>query len=171
MANTYEFIASQTIGAGGTTNINFNSIPSTYTDIILKLSLRSDTSGTSRGLNLTFNNDTGSNYSNKNSYEYSGGVASTTSVGGTSRGVGLIGGSSYSSNIFTSLNFYITNYAGSLAKTVGVEFATVNNSTTQYAGYYCGLWNSSSAISSIQLLGSAGFVQDSTAYLYGIKDS
>jgi hypothetical protein len=41
MANTYIQIGSTvTVGAGGSTTITFSSIPATYTDLILKFSLR-----------------------------------------------------------------------------------------------------------------------------------
>ena len=43
MANTYELIASSTVGAGGASSIDFNSIPNTYTDLLVKLSGRSST--------------------------------------------------------------------------------------------------------------------------------
>jgi hypothetical protein len=42
MANTYEAIATVTVGSGGATDIEFTSIPGTYTDLLIKSSLRSD---------------------------------------------------------------------------------------------------------------------------------
>jgi hypothetical protein len=36
MANTFELIASSTVGSGGAANIDFTSIPATYTDLCLK---------------------------------------------------------------------------------------------------------------------------------------
>jgi hypothetical protein len=36
MATTYEIIASVTVGSGGAANIEFTSIPATYTDLVLK---------------------------------------------------------------------------------------------------------------------------------------
>jgi hypothetical protein len=34
MATTYEIIASVTVGSGGAANIEFTSIPATYTDLV-----------------------------------------------------------------------------------------------------------------------------------------
>ena len=63
MPNTFTLIASSTVGAGGASSIDFTSIPSTYTDLVIKASLRSDrNTGSATYLTITFNNDTGSNY-------------------------------------------------------------------------------------------------------------
>ena len=35
---TYTLIASNTVGSGGTASIEFNSIPQTYTDLLIKIS-------------------------------------------------------------------------------------------------------------------------------------
>jgi hypothetical protein len=40
MANTFTLIASSTVGSGGAASIDFTSISSTYTDLVVKLSLR-----------------------------------------------------------------------------------------------------------------------------------
>ena len=40
MANTYTLIASSTAGSGGAAYIEFTSIPNTYTDLLVMLSLR-----------------------------------------------------------------------------------------------------------------------------------
>jgi hypothetical protein len=40
MANTYEAIATVEVGSGGAADIEFTSIPGTYTDLVLKLSAR-----------------------------------------------------------------------------------------------------------------------------------
>ena len=45
MASTYIPIATVTVGSGGATNIEFTSIPNTYTNLIILTSLR----GTSNG--------------------------------------------------------------------------------------------------------------------------
>jgi hypothetical protein len=39
MANTYEAIATVEVGSGGTANIEFTSIPATFTDLIVKAKL------------------------------------------------------------------------------------------------------------------------------------
>jgi hypothetical protein len=39
MANTFELIASSTVGSGGAANIDFTSIPATFTDLCLSIHL------------------------------------------------------------------------------------------------------------------------------------
>ena len=60
MALTFSAIATVTVGSGGTANIEFTSIPSTYTDLKLMLSGRtSNNDSLHYGPNyITFNNDT-----------------------------------------------------------------------------------------------------------------
>ena len=60
MANTYTLIASQTVGSGGASAINFGSIPNTYTDLLVKVSARMSSANGSAG--ITFNG-TNTNYS------------------------------------------------------------------------------------------------------------
>jgi hypothetical protein len=45
MANTFELIESVTVGSGGAANIDFTSIPATFTDLCLKYSTRSTSAG------------------------------------------------------------------------------------------------------------------------------
>ena len=54
MANTYTLIASNTVGSGGAASISFSSIPSTYTDLLVKISTR-DNTGSFNDMLLTFN--------------------------------------------------------------------------------------------------------------------
>ena len=49
MANTYTLISSVTVGSGGASSIEFTSIPSTYTDLLLNFSGRSNTNQASGG--------------------------------------------------------------------------------------------------------------------------
>ena len=171
MATTYVAIATVEVGSGGAATIDFTSIPATYTDLVVKLSLRSDTSGTSRSLNMTFNSNTGANYSTRYVYGYASGTVSGSTSAATDMYVGLYGGTSYTADTFCNFELYIPNYAGSTNKSVSADSVMENNSTTNYIGLWAGLWAQTTAISSIQLLGSVNFAEYSTATLYGIKNS
>ena len=63
MANTFYKIATVTVGSGGASSIDFSSIPSTYSDLCLLLSLRS--AGTLTPYALMRFNGNASSYSNK----------------------------------------------------------------------------------------------------------
>jgi len=82
-------ISSVTVGAGGASSIDFTSIPSTYTDLRLVVSLRSGSSGTSRGLSFTLNNDAGTNYSTRYFYGYASGVTGGSTSSSTDMYSGL----------------------------------------------------------------------------------
>ena len=166
MATTYEAIATVTVGSGGAANIEFTSIPATYTDLVILVSARFN-SGTSP-FYLYFNGS-GSNYSDRRLT--GNGAAASSNTSSTIR-VGNFNGSDTTANTFSSHLIYIPNYAGSANKSVSVDAVSENNATTAFAQLIAGLWSDSSAITSIKLEeGSANFVQYSTATLYGIKNS
>jgi len=60
MANTYTLIASSTVGSGGASSIDFTSIPSTYTDLVVKLSARGDGAAFYQNCKIEFNGVTSS---------------------------------------------------------------------------------------------------------------
>jgi hypothetical protein len=65
MATTYEAIATVTVGSGGAADITFSSIPATYTDLVVKTSLRNaDPTDQRWNVKITFNGN-GSNYSER----------------------------------------------------------------------------------------------------------
>jgi hypothetical protein len=55
MANTYEAIATVEVGSGGAANIEFTSIPATYTDLKVVCSLRGTYAGITDDVNVYFN--------------------------------------------------------------------------------------------------------------------
>ena len=153
--------------ASAQSSITFSSIPGDYTDLYLVLSTRNDTNG---ALQLTFNSNT-ANYSGRRLYGSGSAVNTSSNPSGTSAlFLGDSDGPSQTSNTFGSLAIYIPNYAGSVAKSVSVETVSENNATQAFQHIIAGLWNDTTAISSIQITGYAGgnFVQYSSATLYGI---
>jgi hypothetical protein len=174
MANTFVKIASTTVGSGGAASIDFTSIPGTYTDLCLKLSLRGSASGAYNYANLVFNNDTaGSPYATKIIY---GDGTTTGSTGYNTGGTPYISGnlSNYStatSNTFSNSETYIPNYAGSANKSVSIDAVAENNATSPNGVYMtAALWANSSALNRITVSPVSGtFAQYSTATLYGIK--
>jgi hypothetical protein len=168
MANTYIKIGSTvTVGVGGAASISFSSIPSTYTDLIVKVSARTDYSAGTVQLLLSLN---GSAASFSSRYLLGNGAAASS--GTLAQYVGQTEPSTYTSSTFSSHDIFIPNYAGSTNKSYSSDSATENNATTSYADLIAGLWSNTAAITSISLgLSSGNFVQYSTASLYGIKNS
>jgi hypothetical protein len=66
---TYTLINSVTVGSGGAASMEFTSIPSTYTDLVVKISGRSDNTGSFANY-LRFNSDSGNNYTWINLYGF-----------------------------------------------------------------------------------------------------
>ena len=174
MANTYTLISSVTVGSGGAANIEFTSIPSTYTDLQLVYSFR-DTRPAEIAwqTDLTFNNVGGTSYAVM-VLRGQGTSASSFSVSSQSSDIYNLAVSALStSNTFNNGSIYIPNYTSSNNKSYSTDTVTENNATTAYATLMAGLFSNSSAISSIKIAanGIYSFVQYSTAYLYGISNA
>jgi hypothetical protein len=167
MATTYEIIASETVGSGGAANIEFTSIPATYTDLSLVFSARSVRAVTVEGIYLYFNNDTtNGNYTYKRLY-------GTGSTAGSDSSILVEPGASATASTFGNANVYIPNYTSSNAKSFSGDAVTENNATSAEAILLTGRWSGTSAITSIKLVPESAnnFAQYSTAYLYGISNA
>lgn len=175
MPDTFIKIASVTVGSGGASTIDFTSIPSTYTDLCILLSLRNNRTGFDRSTTtMRLNGNTGSNYSTRTVYAADGSVGSDSTSSGTYATVGNSNSVNNNANTFTPFTIYIPNYAGSNAKSFSVDYAQESTTATWVIQSIAGLWNQTSAITSItlgDLQVSSSFVQYSTATLYGIKNS
>jgi len=175
MPNTFTLIASSTVGSGGAANIDFTSIPSTYTDLVLKCSIRGSRSNAVDSIAIYFNNDTTSGrYPARMLYGTGSSATSYTTNTNYNDEYAYISGNSSTSNTFGNTEFYIPNYAGSTQKSVSIDSVGENNATTAFMSLTAFLYNQTTAISRITLVpyyGSSTILQYSTAYLYGIVKS
>lgn len=169
MAYTYELIASTTVGSGGVSAINFTSIPGTFTDLVLKLSIRSEGTSTTAAL-LRLNGSSSSGIIKG----IEGNGAAVSSWSDSSSYAGNIVPSTYTANTFCNNEIYIPNYTTSNHKHSSVDTVTENNATI-YAlqNFQANRWSNTAVITSITLSpnGTDEFAEFSTAYLYGIKNS
>jgi len=172
MANTYQLIASNTVGSGGTGSITFSSIPSTYTDLSLRISARMSTNVGANwyDLGLTFNGSS-SGYSGR--WVLGNGSTASSGTDGTSAYIIIRPPSNTATaSTFGIADVYIPNYAGSNNKSVSVDNVSETNATSAIAIMTASLWSNTAAITSITLTPATGtIVEYSTAYLYGIKNS
>lgn len=167
MANTLRLISSTTVGSGGTSAINFTSIPQTYTDLLVKISARNSDTGTANNLYVGFNG-VNTNQSAKKL------VGTGSSLSASTDGNIIINmvAASATSNTFNNAEIYIPNYTTSQTKSVSIDSVNENNATDATSRLEAGLWSSTAAITSINLTGQSGnFVEHTTAYLYGISNS
>ena len=171
---TYKLIASNTVGSGGVASVTFSSIPATYTDLVVKGSVRSALGGDNEDLAFQFNNDTATNYSYRRLLGFGSGVLSDKGTTVDIMAAGLINASTTTASTFASLDIYIPNYTSSNRKLSSADVVSeTTNATTAYASLTADLWTGTAAITSIKIFGAnlANLVQYSTFYLYGIKNS
>ena len=167
MAYTYSKIASVTVGSGGVSSIAFLAIPQNYTDLKLVYSLRnSRASVVSDSVVISFNN---ANVGSARTLRGDG--ASATSFTDTVMSGGRIPAATATANTFGNNEIYIPNYTSGNYKSFAADTVTETNGTTAYAELVANLYSSTNPITSISIApGTAnGFVQYSTATLYGIK--
>jgi hypothetical protein len=175
MANpTYKLIASQVVGSGGVSSITFSSIPQTYTDLKLVTSVRDSrtTGGAASQMLLTINVSPTINF-----LLIDAGSPFGSPYSATASAINIpIDGSNNTSSTFGNAEIYFPNYTSSNYKSISADAVAENNTGT---GDYlpkiqliAGLFQTTTAISAITLTPYASpFVQYSTFYLYGIKNS
>jgi hypothetical protein len=168
MANTFVKISTVTVGSGGAANIEFTSIPQTYTDLKLVVSGRGDFAGTREKYALKFNNS-----STDYTFRRLAGYDSNSVLSDTDQAPQATGNTATAS-VFASAEYYIPNYTGANYKSWSADSVTENNSSSSWiVDLNAALWSNTAAITSMQIIiqGPANFVQYSTATLYGIKSS
>jgi len=171
----YDALATVTVGAGGVASITFAGIPSTYKHLQLRMLARNnDASGGLNFMRAKINSDaTSGNY--RGHYLYgSGSSASAGDVAGAATGLpcGYSAGNTNTASAFAVTVCDILDYANtSKNKTVraltGADFNTTSGGIT----FASGLYMSTNAISSIEIVSSVGtgFIQHSQFTLYGIR--
>lgn len=172
MPNTFTLISSATVGSGGANSITFSSIPATYTDLLIKYSLRATTSSVYNDVDVIL---TGGTYSNaKVLYAINGTTVSSYSPG-TNAFIAETVGATATSNTFSNGEIYIPNYTSTINKSASGDAVGENNASATVAILGAALYTSSAAITAVTLQNGTGaqgdFVQHSTAYLYGIIKS
>lgn len=171
MANTYTLIASTTLGSTAT-SVTFSSLPTSYTDLIIRCTARSERAVVGESIYIYFNNSTTS--SSVTRMTGNGSTANSTSFGDENRIIYGATGSSATSDTFGSAEIYIPNYNGSKKKCAGAFGVSETNATAASMGASASLWANTSAITDIKIeldSAAANIVAGSSFFLYGIKNS
>ena len=170
--NSFESIATVTVGAGGASSISFTSIPQTFTHLQLRGLFRSDY-GSGAGAYFRMNNDTTSGiYS---AHGLSGNGSSASAFGDINISAGTYWGldtgpsstaNSFGANIVDILDYKNTNKF----KTVRI-FSGADSNGSGTITLRSGLYRSTNAISRLDIVfgGEANWVSGTTVALYGIK--
>jgi hypothetical protein len=169
MANTYTLIASTTL-ASSQANINFTSISSTYTDLSLVFSGRSDYVGNNNTMNILIN---GASTTFTVKTIFGDGSSAGSQSATTNQYIGWLPAATATANTFGNSSLYFPNYTSSNQKSFSGDTVTENNASGGvYLGLIAGLWSGTAAINAISINSRDGnFVQYSTAYLYGVKNA
>jgi hypothetical protein len=172
MPTTYTLISSNVL-TSTQTSVVFSSIPATYTDLVLKCSIRDNDTGSSATARIRFNGSSATNYSLT---RLTGNGASASSGRSSSQAeidIGEVNGGASTSNTFSNYEIYIPSYQAAQNKPIGIFGAQENNATTAYVENRAGLWRLTSAITSVTFLpqGANSFQIGSSFYLYGISNA
>lgn len=169
----FESIATVSVGSGGSANVEFTNIPSTYTHLQIRFLAKTDINDTRYALWYQFNGDTATNYSFHALYGDGSGV---TALGSASQGVAEAstnaGNSAGTTNIFGAGVVDILDYTNTSKNKTIRSLSGVDNNGSGRISFQSGLWRSTNAITSITI-GDYGqtLMQYSTFALYGIRSA
>lgn len=148
--------------ASNTSNIFFLNVPQTFTDLKLDISARR--TDTSEVAAIRFNDVTTINYS---FVRLNGSGSTVGSSSGTSSSLAfVINPSDFTGNTFSSTSVYISNYTSSTDKSISLDGVQENNATQSEQEIRAVLFETSSAITKISVLGA--FAAGTIVSLYGI---
>lgn len=170
--NSYESIATVTVGSGGSSSILFTSIPSTYKHLQIRAIARAAAAQTAGEAQITINSDSGSNYTYHN---LQGNGASVSADGAGSQSIMYsqfrFAGGNDTANTFGGLVMDILDYANTSKYKTIRSLGGYDANGSGVIRLASGLWMSISAVTSIGLTNQGGsdWAQYSHFALYGIK--
>lgn len=170
---SYDSISTVTVGAGGVSNVEFTSIPSTYTHLQIRAYARTNRANNDDQLKISFNADTAANYTAHQLYAdrttpQSFGLSSAALNGQ----FGMVAaGAASANNVFGASIVDIIDYANTNKNKVIRCFCGVDWNTGGYTIFNSTTWLNTSAITSIKLVPANGTTisQYSSIALYGIR--
>jgi hypothetical protein len=171
ITGSYDSIATVTVGTDNPTTITFSSIPSTYTHLQIRGISRCGRTDGEDNYILRFNSDSGNNYAHHGTGSTVAAAATTSTSGinvDSSISSPFIGTSNFAPLILDILDYANTNKYKTVRYMSGVDSNGGNRDRIFFAS---GLWQSTSAITSITLLADASqtLSQYTTLALYGIR--
>lgn len=168
MANTYTLINSTTLSAT-TTNVVFNSLPTTFDDLLVKVSVRSIFAGADF---LKMNVSPAIAYSNTLLLGNGSTASSSRNTGQGYLRVGYISNANDTTNTFSNGEIYIPKYRSTVDKAISSVGFSENNGTTAYIADYANLLQTNDVITSLTFAAANDdMAAGSSFFLYGIKNS
>lgn len=167
VTNSYESIATVTVGSGGSSTITFSSIPSTYKHLQLRMTLKGTVA--SSALLVQFSGDTTSSYNN----HYLEGNGSSVVAGYDATGAIIVYGTiapTAATSVFTGGVMDILDYTNTNKYKTVRTLSGYDANGSGIIDFDSGLWRNTGTVSSALLYPTSGnFAQYSQIALYGIK--
>lgn len=175
MPNTYTLISTTTVSSPAY-SVTLSSIPQTYTDLVLKISARSDYGSNGHEMSIVTNSLT-TGYTNRMAYASTGtpSILSANASNAAHTWAGGVVGANATASTFSNCEIYFPNYAStSAAKPMYADVTSENNGATGAMWINSGVNTNTAAITSLTLncwQSFINFVAGSKFTLYGIKNS
>lgn len=170
---SYESIATVTVGAGGTSTVTFSSIPQTYSHLQIRyIGKNTKTTAGWQDLLLRFNSDSGGNYvghstGGNGASTFSGwsGIQTTMQIGNA-----LPTSATGEANMFGGGYIDILDYTNTSKNTTTRSLTGFDKNGSGWSYNQSGFWNSTAAVTRIDLTTDTSLIaQNSRFALYGIK--
>jgi hypothetical protein len=169
MAITYKLIASHILTTTAT-NVTFSSLPTTYTDFLIKGSTKSDGISANYRVDLKINNLTTAIY-NRQFMQLTGtALSANSSFGLTLMEFANATPGTTGTDAFSNFEMYIPVYNQSVIKPISMmSVIDIYNNTNVYVMANAGQCRDANPITSINIaVNSVNFVAGSSFFLYGI---
>jgi len=126
MATTYTLISSNVLSSSAA-SVTFSAIPATFTDLVIKASVRTDRSGAFDNMMITFNGNSSAIYSETRLQ--GDGATATSSAGSSNNNLfsTAINGDTATASSFGIYELYIPSYTASQNKPMGDTGAQETN--------------------------------------------
>ena len=170
--NSYESIATVTVGSGGQAAATFSSIPSTFKHLQIRILGKSNRADQNEAIGIQFNSDTGNNYGSHGLWG-DGGSAAAAQLNYPASAISLpwIAGNSNGSSVFGVSVIDILDYTNTNKYTTVRGLNGYDNNGNGQAALGSGLWSNTAAITTVTVKPFYGSLwnQYSHIALYGIK--
>jgi hypothetical protein len=165
--NSYESIATVTVGSGGVSDVTFSSIPSTYKHLQIRAThLFSQADGTGW---IQFNGDTGNNYSMHRLIANGSTVSAQNASGGYPYGWCLVATPTVTNTPGSGV-IDILDYTNTNKNTTVRSLSGTDANGYGYLTFNSFAWLNTNAVTQIKILPSGGTLNQYSSFaLYGIK--
>lgn len=172
MAATYTLIKSTTLSSAQA-NVQLTAIPSTYTDLVVRASIRGDDNVAVSGMWVRFNGNSTALYSDT-ILRGSGSAATSLRQNGMTFTTNTynINTQLDTASTFSNFEMYLPNYTSTSSKPLSSFTAQENNATGAWINIAANLYRNTTAITSMLFQLDRGNINTgSSFYLYGISNA